>query len=80
MHGLYRYSYKGIEPYKSYSGKISARLSPEDHAALERIAQASGESINQLLNQGVKMLINRVSPDLNSAQWERSCKMRHFTK
>ncbi|MCT4704754.1 type II toxin-antitoxin system HicB family antitoxin [Enterobacteriaceae bacterium H16N7] len=52
-------SKKGIEPYKSYSGKISARLSPEDHAALERIAQASGESINQLLNQGAKMLIKQ---------------------
>ncbi|MEL4015981.1 toxin-antitoxin system HicB family antitoxin [Dryocola clanedunensis] len=48
-----------MEPYKSYSGKISARLSPEDHAALERIAQASGESINQLLNQGAKMLIKQ---------------------
>lgn len=59
MHGLYRYSYKGIELYKSYSGKISARLSPEDHAVLGRVALASGESINQLLNQGAKMLIKQ---------------------
>ncbi|WP_151993696.1 type II toxin-antitoxin system HicB family antitoxin [Buttiauxella massiliensis] len=50
---------KNIEPYKSYSGKISARLTPEDHAALERIALACGESINQLLNQGAKLIIKQ---------------------
>ena len=47
----------GLEPYKSYSGKISARLTPDDHAALERISLASGESINQLLNDGVRLVI-----------------------
>lgn len=50
---------KGVEPYKSYSGKISARLTPERHALLEQIAAAQGESINHLLNEGADLVIRQ---------------------
>lgn len=47
----------GIVPYKNYSGKISARLKSEDHHALTIVSQASGMSINDLLNEGVKLVL-----------------------
>lgn len=50
---------EGIEPYKSYSGKISARLGPKRHEALEHIAAAHGESINHLINEGADLIIQR---------------------
>ena len=50
---------RGIEPYKAYSGKVSTRLTPERHQALEQIATAHGESINQLLNEGADLVIER---------------------
>ncbi|HEF8772594.1 type II toxin-antitoxin system HicB family antitoxin [Providencia manganoxydans] len=48
---------EGIAPYKNYSGKISARLKSEDHHALTIVSQASGLSINELLNEGVKLVL-----------------------
>ncbi|MBG6245582.1 toxin-antitoxin system HicB family antitoxin [Candidatus Symbiopectobacterium sp. 'North America'] len=51
----------GIEPYKSYSGKVTTRLTPERHAALAVTAQANGVSINELLNEGVDLVIERHS-------------------
>ncbi|MCG8708850.1 type II toxin-antitoxin system HicB family antitoxin [Brenneria sp. 4F2] len=51
----------GITPYKSYSGKVTTRLTPERHAALAVIAQANGVSINELLNEGVDLVIERRS-------------------
>ncbi|MFQ6245891.1 toxin-antitoxin system HicB family antitoxin [Yersinia enterocolitica] len=51
----------GIEPYKSYSGKVTARLTPERHQALTVTAQATGHSINDLLNEGADMVIQKYS-------------------
>lgn len=51
----------GIEPYKSYSGKVTTRLTPERHAALAVTAQATGVSINELLNEGVDLVLERHS-------------------
>lgn len=50
---------EGIEPYKAYSGKVSARLGAERHQALEQIAAAHGESINHLINEGADLVIQR---------------------
>lgn len=47
----------GISPYKSFSGKITTRLTPERHQALIIAAQAHGVSINELLNRGVDLVI-----------------------
>ena len=51
----------GIEPYKSYSGKVTTRLTPERHEALTIAAQATGMSINEMLNEGVDLVIARHS-------------------
>jgi len=48
---------EGIEPYRAYSGKFQTRTEPEYHAALERIALARGESMNQLVNEGIRYVI-----------------------
>jgi predicted HicB family RNase H-like nuclease len=45
---------KGIEPYKSYSGKFVLRLPPEDHATLTRAAVAAGKSLNQWASEVLK--------------------------
>ncbi|HEJ9486020.1 MULTISPECIES: type II toxin-antitoxin system HicB family antitoxin [Proteus] len=49
----------GISPYKKYSGKISARLTPEHHHALTIVSQASGLSLNELLNEGVELVLEK---------------------
>lgn len=51
----------GIPPYKTYSGKVTTRLSPERHQALAIAAQATGLSINELLNEGVDLVIEKHS-------------------
>ncbi len=51
----------GIPPYKSYSGKVTTRLTPERHQALTMTAQATGHSINDLLNEGADMVTQKYS-------------------
>ncbi|WP_413722735.1 type II toxin-antitoxin system HicB family antitoxin [Sodalis sp. RH24] len=51
----------GIEPYKSYSGKVTTRLTPERHEALTMTAQATGHSINDLLNEGADLVTQKYS-------------------
>jgi len=51
----------GIEPYKNFSGKVTTRLTPERHQALATAAQANGVSINELLNEGVDLVIEKHS-------------------
>jgi predicted HicB family RNase H-like nuclease len=51
----------GIEPYKSFSGKVTTRLTPDRHQALAITAQAKGVSINELLNEGVDLVIEKHS-------------------
>ncbi|MFV8759501.1 toxin-antitoxin system HicB family antitoxin [Yersinia enterocolitica] len=51
----------GIEPYKSYSGKVTARLTPERHQALAVTTQATSHSINDLLNEGADMVMQKYS-------------------
>jgi predicted HicB family RNase H-like nuclease len=36
----------GVKPQKPYSGKLMLRITPEIHAKVARVAQASGKSIN----------------------------------
>lgn len=52
----------GIAPYKSYSGKISTRLSSENHQALIEVAQATGNSINDLLIEGAEWVLAKYAP------------------
>lgn len=51
----------GVEPNKSFSGKVTTRLSPERHQALTIAAQATGMSINEMLNEGVDLVIQKHS-------------------
>ncbi|MEA9389546.1 type II toxin-antitoxin system HicB family antitoxin [Acerihabitans sp. TG2] len=51
----------GIPPYKSYSGKVTTRLTPARHQALTMTAQATGHSINDLLNEGADMVTQKYS-------------------
>jgi predicted HicB family RNase H-like nuclease len=51
----------GIEPYKSFSGKVTTRLTPARHEALAVMSQATGMSINELLNEGVDLAIQKHS-------------------
>jgi len=51
----------GIAPYKNFSGKVTTRLTPERHKALALTAQAHGLSINELLNEGVDLVIEKHS-------------------
>lgn len=51
----------GIEPYKTFSGKVTTRLTAERHRALALTAQAHGISINELLNEGVDLVIEKRS-------------------
>ncbi|NDY44555.1 type II toxin-antitoxin system HicB family antitoxin [Serratia marcescens] len=51
----------GIEPYKAYSGKVTTHLPPELHQALALATQATGQSINELLNEGVDLVIEKHS-------------------
>ncbi|ARQ78757.1 type II toxin-antitoxin system HicB family antitoxin [Oxalobacter formigenes] len=44
---------KGIEPYKSYSGRFNIRMSPELHAEVAIKAAASGKSLNDLVVEAV---------------------------
>lgn len=46
----------GIVPYKSYSGRITGRLTPELHQALTITAQTTGYSVNELLNEGADLV------------------------
>lgn len=49
----------GTEPYKTWSGKITTRLTPERHEALVIMAQATGQSINEMLNEGVDLVLRQ---------------------
>ena len=44
---------KGIEPYKSYSGRFNVRMSPDLHAAIVCKAAAQGKSLNDLIIEAV---------------------------
>lgn len=50
---------QGIEPYKSYNGKISFRTKPDIHEKLEELSISQGLSINKMLEtlvkQGIEM-------------------------
>ena len=52
-------SKKGIEPYKSYSGKSLPACHRKTMQRWNVLRRQAGESINQLLNQGEKMLIKQ---------------------
>ena len=39
----------GVKPQKPYSGKLILRISPEAHAKVAKVAEASGMSINTWL-------------------------------
>ncbi|ACQ67470.1 DNA repair protein (plasmid) [Candidatus Williamhamiltonella defendens] len=49
----------GVNPYKTFKGKVTTRLTPERHKALTVTAQAQGVSINELLNEGVDLVIQK---------------------
>lgn len=49
---------KGIEPYKSYSGRFNVRMSPDLHAAIVCKAAAQGKSLNDLIVEAVTVYAN----------------------
>lgn len=53
---------EGIKPYRAHSGKFQTRTEPEKHALLEQIALAKGESMNQLVNEGISYVIAQYAP------------------
>jgi len=50
---------KEINPFKSFSGKVTTRLSPAYHEALVIASQATGHSINDLLNEGTQLVLKK---------------------
>ena len=46
-------SAKGIEPYKTYSGKFNVRIPPQLHAAVSAAAAAEGVSLNEWIVEAV---------------------------
>lgn len=48
---------KGIEPYKSYSGRFNVRMSPDLHAAIVCKAAAQGKSLNDLIVEAVTVYV-----------------------
>lgn len=49
---------KGIEPYKSYSGRFNVRMSPDLHAAIVCKAATHGKSLNDLIVEAVTAYAN----------------------
>lgn len=44
---------KGVEPYKTYSGKFNVRIPPQLHAAVTAAAAAEGVSLNEWVVEAV---------------------------
>ncbi len=44
---------KGIEPYKSYSGRFNVRMTPQLHESVARTAAAEGKSLNEVIVEAV---------------------------
>ncbi len=44
---------RGIEPYKSFSGRFNVRMPPELHAQIVCAAAAKGKSLNDLIVEAV---------------------------
>ena len=44
---------KGINPHRQFSGKFNLRISPELHQRLATLADASGESLNTLVEKAL---------------------------
>ena len=44
----------GIEPYRHFSGKFNARISPELHALAVEKAAAEGISLNQFIERAIE--------------------------
>lgn len=44
---------KGIEPYKSYSGRFNVRMPPQLHESVVRAAAAEGKSLNEVIVEAV---------------------------
>ncbi|GLQ95087.1 type II toxin-antitoxin system HicB family antitoxin [Dyella acidisoli] len=45
---------RGIEPYRHFSGKFNARISPELHALAVEKAAAEGISLNQFIERAIE--------------------------
>ncbi|WP_234412936.1 type II toxin-antitoxin system HicB family antitoxin [Microvirgula aerodenitrificans] len=45
---------KGIEPYKSYSGKFNVRIDPATHSAAAVSAAAQGKSLNEWVAEAIE--------------------------
>ena len=48
---------EGIEPYKSYSGSLNIRISPEIHSKVALLAKRAGMSINAFIRMAVEKQI-----------------------
>lgn len=53
---------KGINPRRQFSGRFNLRISPELHQHLATIADASGESLNALVEDALANLSQRSTP------------------
>lgn len=48
-----------IEPFKEYSGRFNARISPESHKTLEEKAKSEGISLNLALKKAVELYVHQ---------------------
>ena len=49
---------RGIEPAKSYSGKLNLRMSSELHEAIAKAALSAGTTINDFINRAMKNVVS----------------------
>lgn len=63
---------KGINPRRQFSGRFNLRISPELHQRLATIADASGESLNALVEDALANLSQRATPRITRSQPNRS--------
>lgn len=49
---------RGIEPAKSYSGKLNLRMPSELHEAIAKAALSAGTTINDFINRAMKNVVS----------------------
>lgn len=47
---------KGIEPYRSYSGRFNVRITPQLHERVAIMAEAEGKSLNALAHEALQKI------------------------
>ena len=48
---------EGLEPRKSYTGRLNIRIKPETHSRIAALSKQSGESINAFISQALDLRV-----------------------